>query len=139
MVHKTTVFKRKFSAFLPLFLIGILLSGGVFGICMGLWFFFSSHPALVSPLGKTSVARDTVRTKIQNHCGQNHLNCTAIMLNTDNTATITIDTDETVIFSLQKDLTAQFSSLQLTISHLTIEGKRFRRLDFRFDNPVISY
>ena len=45
---------------------------------------------------------------------------------------------EEVIFSLRKSLDLQISSLQLILSRLTIEGKRFSRLDLRFDKPVVT-
>ncbi len=45
----------------------------------------------------------------------------------------------TVIFSQNKDIEKQISSLQLILSRLTIEGKRFKSLDFRFDKPVLVF
>jgi hypothetical protein len=44
-----------------------------------------------------------------------------------------------VILSSKKDINAQLSSLQLILSRLTIEGKKLKVLDFRFDYPVISF
>ena len=44
-----------------------------------------------------------------------------------------------VLISDKKDLTEQVSSLQLIVSRLKIEGKKFKRLDFRFDRPVIKF
>lgn len=43
-----------------------------------------------------------------------------------------------VILSLNKGLENQISSLQLILSRLTIEGKRLKKLDFRFNKPVIE-
>lgn len=140
MVRKTTLFKRKLRGTVSLILFSVLLAIGVFGVCFGLWFVFKGHNTIKNPLAKSNQKSTyTIANKLQNLCVQAHLNCTAITINSDNTATITIDTDEQVFFSLQKDLSQQFASLQLTIAHLTIEGKRFSRLDFRFDNPVITY
>lgn len=45
---------------------------------------------------------------------------------------------EEVIFSSKKSLDPQVTSLQFVLSRLTIEGKRFVRLDLRFDKPVIT-
>lgn len=45
---------------------------------------------------------------------------------------------EEVIFSSKKSLDPQVTSLQFMLSRLTIEGKRFVRLDLRFDKPVIT-
>lgn len=44
-----------------------------------------------------------------------------------------------VIISSKKDLAVQISSLQLMLSRLTIEGKRIKSLDFRFDKPIINF
>jgi hypothetical protein len=44
-----------------------------------------------------------------------------------------------VILSSKKDIKSQISSLQLILSRLTIEGKKLKSLDFRFDNPVVSF
>ena len=52
---------------------------------------------------------------------------------------VILNDNSEVIFSSKKDLRVQVSSLQLTLSRLTIEGKKLKSLDFRFDNPVISF
>ncbi|MDP2649928.1 MAG: hypothetical protein Q8P10_03705 [bacterium] len=46
---------------------------------------------------------------------------------------------EEVILDSNKPLEQQISSLQLVLSRLTIEGKRFVRLDLRYDKPVIQF
>ncbi|PIP74991.1 MAG: hypothetical protein CO135_02235 [Candidatus Levybacteria bacterium CG_4_9_14_3_um_filter_35_16] len=51
---------------------------------------------------------------------------------------ITLKDEGLVIFSLKRDLSTQTSSLQLILSRLTIEGKRLKKLDFRFDKPIIE-
>lgn len=44
-----------------------------------------------------------------------------------------------VIFSSAKDIQSQVASLQLILSRLTIEGKEFSRLDFRYSKPVVVF
>ncbi|OGH37967.1 MAG: hypothetical protein A3B44_03365 [Candidatus Levybacteria bacterium RIFCSPLOWO2_01_FULL_38_21] len=44
-----------------------------------------------------------------------------------------------IFISSKKDLTSQISSLQLIFNRLTIEGKRIKSLDFRFDKPIIKF
>ena len=44
-----------------------------------------------------------------------------------------------VIMSSKKDLTLQINSLQLMLNRLTIEGKRIKSLDFRFDKAIINF
>jgi|SRR3989344_6261348 len=51
---------------------------------------------------------------------------------------VKLSSGEEIIFSAEKNLDLQTSSLQLILSRLTIEGKRFSRLDFRFEKPVIT-
>lgn len=46
---------------------------------------------------------------------------------------------QVVLLSPDKDLAVQIASLQRITSQLTIEGKHFTRLDFRFDKPVIVF
>lgn len=47
--------------------------------------------------------------------------------------------DEEILFDSKKPLNAQMSSLQLLLSRFTIEGKRFEKLDFRYDKPIIVF
>ena len=44
-----------------------------------------------------------------------------------------------VILDKNKNVQNQISSLQLILSRLTIEGKRFKSLDFRYDKPVVVF
>lgn len=52
------------------------------------------------------------------------------------TYVITLPDNGEVIIKKQ-DLLRQISSLQFVLSRLTMEGKRFLRLDLRFEHPVI--
>lgn len=52
---------------------------------------------------------------------------------------IKISDNGDVLMSDQKNLDEQVSSLQLILSRLKIEGKKFKRLDFRFDKTVIQF
>jgi hypothetical protein len=44
-----------------------------------------------------------------------------------------------VTFSSQKDIIAQIASLQFILSHLTMEGREFSKLDLRFEKPVVVF
>ncbi len=44
-----------------------------------------------------------------------------------------------VIISLKKSIEKQITSLQPILKQLTIEGKKFNRIDFRFDKPLVVY
>jgi cell division septal protein FtsQ len=60
-------------------------------------------------------------------------------LNLDNSFTVELKEGGEIILSSKKDLESQLSSLQLILSRLTIEGKKLKKLDFRYDNPVVSF
>ncbi|MEK7559295.1 MAG: hypothetical protein AAB521_03245 [Patescibacteria group bacterium] len=50
---------------------------------------------------------------------------------------ITLSDGGLVIISPSKNIKIQISSLQLILSRLTIEGKRVKLVDFRYDRPVV--
>ncbi len=56
----------------------------------------------------------------------------------DDTYIVLLPDGEEVVLLANKSIEQQISSLQLIASRLTIEGKRFSRLDFRFNKPVIT-
>lgn len=58
---------------------------------------------------------------------------------TDSSYLIHLEDGATAILSPRKNLLEQVRSLQIVLSRLTIEGKRFKSLDFRFDKLVISF
>jgi uncharacterized ion transporter superfamily protein YfcC len=62
-----------------------------------------------------------------------------ISSNSDGSQMITLEDGGLIILTSKKDILFQISSLQLILSRLTIEGKKLKTLDFRFDNPVVSF
>jgi hypothetical protein len=44
-----------------------------------------------------------------------------------------------VVFSLTKEVTEQVTSLQAVLSRAKIDGKKIKRVDFRFDKLVVEY
>lgn len=50
---------------------------------------------------------------------------------------ILLQNGEVVLLSGKKQIEQQISSLQVIVSRLTMEGKQFKKLDLRFDKPVI--
>jgi hypothetical protein len=59
--------------------------------------------------------------------------------NKDLSFEVILSEQEEVIFSSKKDIQSQIASLQLITKRLTIEGKRFKSLDFRYDKPLIVF
>lgn len=120
-----------------------ILFGVVFLSCSAVAFFVHKNREVLSPLAKwqktvfASVESSTIQ-KIDGTCQQHTITCSNIQLGSDDSATFDVD-GKTIIISLNKDIEQQVSSLQLTIRELTMEGKEFHRLDFRYDKPVITF
>ena len=49
---------------------------------------------------------------------------------------VTLDSGITVFFDVGKDHTLQVDSLQLILQNFTIEGKKYRHIDLRYEKPV---
>lgn len=55
----------------------------------------------------------------------------------DSAILIRLKEGEEIVMTSKKSITSQISSLQFILSRLTIEGKKFSHLDFRFERPII--
>lgn len=60
-----------------------------------------------------------------------------IRIASDGAVLVQLTDNGAVIFSKGKDIGQQVASLQFILNQLTMEGKRFSRLDLRFDKPII--
>lgn len=90
----------------------------------------------INPL---SINRNSSQYLFKEKLEKSNLGFTKIVINKDDSISATLKSGGSVIFSLKKDLSSQITSLQLILSRLTIEGKKLKTLDFRFDNPVVSF
>ncbi len=147
MLQKKHLNKRRIRNTLPkiffLFLIFVCTSGILF-----LWFFWHEAQKIpfITPITtaqrtaskKTIVGPDDT-TVITELLKQNNLVSTSVLPASNSGILVTLDSGEQIMFSQNKDLSQQIASLQLIRRQLTIEGKRLIRVDFRFDNPVISF
>ncbi len=99
------------------------------------FFSLSRKPLFISPLGKVesniAIVEKILREK-------NILFFQIIPLS-DSTYEIGIVNNGLVKLSGAKDIGKQISSLQRILIELTIEGKPFKSIDFRFSEPIISF
>ena len=95
----------------------------------------------ISPLPKMQTvsadSHDTQDSLLQNGLKQKQIAYTAISKEKDGSYKVVLEKGSEVTFSSQKDIMTQIASLQYILSHLTMEGRQFQRLDLRFDKPVI--
>lgn len=116
----------------------------LFGICWGMYIWHKNTVKILSPLAHTTPAQkqkdtSTVESVITQSLQNHKIDFLGVKAEKDGTATIILKNNAKVIVSTQKDIESQIASLQLTIANLTIEGKQFQRLDFRFDRPVVTF
>lgn len=99
--------------------------------------FFIRKPVIISPLaaGKTS----SIRRNIDSLLLEKHILFSSINTASDSSYVVSLSGGGEVVLSPKKDLLFQISSLQFILKRLTIEGKRLKSLDFRYDKPILVF
>jgi len=98
--------------------------------------FFQKPPKFYNPLSKDQISTGS---RIQKMLVEKKIDFESVVTLKDLTYKIVIDKNSEVIIDPKKDIETQLSSLQVILSALKIEGKMFKRLDFRYRKPVILY
>ena len=120
--------KKNFAAFV--LILGIL---GISVFFLNL--FFASRRALfISPMGKAGMDVFLIKKILKD----NGILFSEVTLS-DYSYLVNIQNNGQVRLSQDKDIKKQVSSLQRILRELTIEGKPFKSLDFRFAEPVIVF
>lgn len=135
---KTTVTKKQrkklkqknFSVFL--ILLGLLL------ITASLFYFafLEEKQLYINPLSYDQTSKNS---EIEKNLKEKNISFKTIVTTKDLNYIIRLDDQREVILDSKKDIVGQLSSLQLIISQLTIEGKMFKSLDFRYQKPIIKF
>lgn len=108
------------------------------GVGLLIYFQLNRGGSLIKPipLGPV-VANDPLSKNVSDLLSKNNIPFSSVSLSTNSAILVQLKDGQEVLLSSEKPLPLQISSLQLVLSRLTIEGKRFTRLDFRFDKPII--
>lgn len=64
---------------------------------------------------------------------------TSISLNDNSSYKVLLKDGGEVVISLKKNIERQITSLQPILKQLTIDGRKFNRIDFRYDKPLVVY
>lgn len=129
--------KKKKSYFKYLGMLFIIL--GISLILAAAFIFVSPYvfkKPLISPLPKNIKSQ---RQDIKSFLAKEKINISSFSIGTDSSYMITLSDGGSVVLSSRKDILTQLRSLQIILSRLTIEGKKLKSLDFRFDKPVLSF
>ncbi len=126
--------KRKFFSKLPLyFFILVVLFGIAFALSYGLPRVINN--SFISPLAINKVYK---HNSIEDLLSKNNVQFDKVLIATDSSYIVFLKDDGQVNISA-RNTGQQISSLQLILRQLTIEGKKFKRLDLRFDKPIIEF
>src|SRR3989344_4240852 len=121
-------FKIKFTAYILLL--------GVLGISVYFLntLILSRKPLFISPIGKVNMGLVPLEKILKD----NNISYSKVTLS-DDSYLVNISDNGQVRLSQYKDIGKQISSLQRMLIQLTIEGKPFESIDFRFSEPIISF
>ncbi|MCL5113751.1 MAG: hypothetical protein M1372_01105 [Patescibacteria group bacterium] len=103
-------------------------------IILYLYLSFFKKPFIVSPLGKSN----TKDIDIANLLYKENIPFASVSIASDSSFTVNLLGGGEVMLSSKKDITTQISTLQLILKRLTIEGKKIKILDFRFDKTILK-
>jgi hypothetical protein len=115
--------------------VGVLAGFGIYALIL----VKLQEPAYISPLARIATAQasqskiDILKSELQ----KQNLEYSSVQVEKDGSFIVKLKQGGAVTFSSQKDIITQIASLQYILSHLTMEGKLFTRLDLRFEKPVI--
>lgn len=129
---------RKAKKSLLLFFLFLL----VFSISTSLLFYYWFTKTLfVSPLPSIRLNNQNPLTteELKTLFLKSNIAFSEVKNSTGSSILVILEDGNDVLFSAKKSLGEQVSSLQLILSRLTIEGKRFKSLDLRFEKPIVSY
>ena len=123
--------KKELRKFLfSLLTLGLLLLG------LYLLILYSSKTVIINPLAIRNTGQ---LEKVESGLLRKNISFLKIQQDNDLSYKIFIKDNGIVFLSEKKDIGTQIDSLQLILNRLTIEGKRFKILDFRFDKPIINF
>ena len=57
----------------------------------------------------------------------------------DSALVVVLANNETVLFHANKDMRTQVGSLQIILNKLTIEERKAKKIDLRFEDPIVLY
>ena len=126
--RKQRPFKRKIITYI--FLLALF-----FLFFLAYSFFSSRNPLFISPLGKSN----SDRAKVEKILRDKNISFSQAVVLSDSSYMIDVPDNGQVRLSSQKNIDSQISSLQRILRELTIEGKPFKNIDFRFEEPIISF
>lgn len=99
------------------------------------FFLFFTDGRIISPLSSTGP--DYSSSEMEKKLYSAGLGFSSIKIASDSSYVVVLSDGGKAIITPRKNINEQISSLQVVLNRLTIEGKKVKVIDFRFDKPVI--
>jgi len=125
--RKQRSFRKKLTAYI--FLLALFL------LFFFIYSFFGRSTNFISPIGQNN----TDIIKVERLLKEKNISFTQVIVLSDSSYSVSIPNNGKIRLSSQKNIDKQISSLQRMLIELTIEGKRFESIDFRFEEPIIFF
>lgn len=134
---KTVTKKQKKEATRKKLTIALILFGLITLNFILIYLAFLQKPKpILSPLSKNQISSNQVFEKKLNESG---IDYASFSTEKDLVYVVKLKNGGEVLIDQNKDVEEQLSSLQLVLKQLKIEGKTLRRLDFRYQKPIITF
>lgn len=118
-------------------LVGFIFIALFFSALAGFLYFqfWANKPLFISPLASDIQKKAFSLEKLLT---DSDIEFSSVVFRSPSTYMVKLKEDGEAILSVNKDFKEQIASLQAVIKQLTIEGKRFVKIDFRFEKTVIE-
>ena len=127
--RKARKFRKKLFLMLSYFLL--------LGLLIASYYLFNyfKKAVIINPLQEQSISNIDLEKRLKNA----QIAFSSIVLESDSAYIISLTQGGKAIVSSKKNIDEQISSLQRILRELTIEGKPFKIIDFRFEKPVVEF
>jgi len=127
--RKARKFRKKLFLMLSYFLL--------LGLLIASYYLFNyfKKAVIINPLQEQSISNIDLEKRLKNA----QISFSSIVLESDSAYIISLTQGGKAIVSSKKNIDEQISSLQRILRELTIEGKPFKIIDFRFEKPVVEF
>lgn len=125
------------------YLLSVISSGVIGIILMALGtLLIMNEPLFTSPLPMfmswgTGTTKEDTQKSIGKILKEKSIKFTTVKKESQDRYSIQLQDNGQVFINPEKGVAEQLSSLQVVLSRLTMEGKKFKRLDLTYDRPVI--
>jgi hypothetical protein len=117
---------------------------GIIELILTCYLMFFVPDPFISPIpdsfqGKRPILDDTTTQAIKKMLAKHSISYKQIYTTKEGDYLIKLNPEGEVLLTQNAALEQNISSLQLVLARITMEGKQFSRLDFRFEKPVIVF